>query len=90
MYFNNAIDPPSTSNHCHDQLTALMILQPHPDSDNNMLQILSDIPEVTEEMSSTLKREAAPSNSQLSEYANGRLNCSFLWLFVQCLYYIIK
>ena len=64
-----------------------MILQPHPDSDNNMLQILSDIPEVTEEMSSTLKREAAASNSQLSEYANGRLNCSFLWSFVQC--YII-
>ena len=48
-----------------------MMVQPHPDSDNNMLQILSDIPEVTEEMSSTLKGEAPPSNSKLSEYANG-------------------
>ena len=48
-----------------------MTLQPHTASDNNVLQILSDIPEVTEEMSSTLKGEAPPSNSKLSEYANG-------------------
>ena len=50
-----------------------MILHPHPPaSDNNILQVLSDIPEVTEEMSSTLKGKAPPSNSQSSEYSNGR------------------